>query len=45
MFDSLAKKAQESREAIQKNNVHKSMETQLIYQEGYELVVSCNIHS
>ena len=31
---SLAKKAKESKEAIQKNNVHKSVDTQLIYQEG-----------
>ena len=31
---SLAKKAKESKEAIQKNNAQKSIETQLIYQEG-----------
>ena len=37
MFDSLAKKAEESKEAIQKNNAHRSVDTQLIYQEGHEL--------
>ena len=31
---SLAKKAKESKEGIQKNNAQKSIETQLIYQEG-----------
>ena len=34
---SLAKKVKGSKEAIQKNNAHKDIETQLIYQEGYEL--------
>ena len=34
---SLAKKAKESKEAIQKNNIHKSVDTQLIYQEGHDL--------
>ena len=34
LANSLAKKAQESKEAIQKNNAHKSLDTQLIYQEG-----------
>jgi len=33
----LAKKAQESNEAIQKNNAHKSVDTHLIYQEGHNL--------
>ena len=33
----LAKKAQESNEAIQKNNSHKSVDTHLIYQEGHNL--------
>ena len=32
LANSLAKKAEESEEAIQKNNAHKSVETQLIYQ-------------
>ena len=34
---SLAKKSKESKEAMQKNNTHKSIGTQLIYQEGYDL--------
>ena len=34
---SLAKKAKDSKEAIQKNNAHKAIKTQLIYQEGYDL--------
>ena len=33
----LDKKAEESKEAIQKNNAHKSVNTQLIYQEGHDL--------
>jgi len=37
LANSLAKKAKESKEAIQKNNAHRSIETQLIYQEGYDL--------
>jgi hypothetical protein len=37
MSDSIAKKAQESKEAIKKNNAHKSVDTQLIYQEGHDL--------
>ena len=37
MFDNLTKKAEESKEAIQKNNAHKSVDTQLIYQEGHDL--------
>lgn len=37
LANSLAKKAQESKEAIQKNNAHKSVDTQLIYQEGHDL--------
>ena len=31
LANSLAKKAEESKKAIQKNNAHKSVETQLIY--------------
>ena len=34
---SLAKKSKESKEAIQKNNAHKSIGTQLICQERYDL--------
>jgi hypothetical protein len=37
LANSLAKNAQESKEAIQKNNAHKSVDTQLIYQEGHNL--------
>ena len=37
LANSLAKKAEESKEAIQKNNAHRSVDTQLIYQEGHEL--------
>jgi hypothetical protein len=37
LANSLAKKAEESKEAIQKNNAHKSVNTQLIYQEGHDL--------
>jgi len=37
MFASIAKKAEESKEAIQKNNANKSLNTQLIYQEGHDL--------
>ena len=37
MFDSIAKKAEEYKEAIQKNNAHKSVNTQLIYREGHDL--------
>ena len=37
LANSLAKKAEESEEAIQKNNAHKSVDTQLIYQEGNDL--------
>ena len=37
LASSLAKKAEESKEAIQKNNAHKSVDTQLIYQEGHDL--------
>jgi integrase len=37
LANSLAKNAQESKEAIQKNNAHKSVDTQLIYQEGHDL--------
>ena len=37
LANNLAKKAEESKEAIQKNNVHKSVNTQLIYQEGHDL--------
>ena len=37
LANSLAKKAEESKEAIQKNNAHKSVDTQLIYQEGHDL--------
>ena len=33
----LDKKAEESKEAIQKNNAHKSVNTQLVYQEGHDL--------
>ena len=37
LANSLAKKAEESKEAIQKNNAHKSVDTQLIYQKGHDL--------
>ena len=37
LANSLAKKAEESKEAIQKNNAHKLLDTQLIYQEGHDL--------
>ena len=37
LANSLAKKAEESKEAIQKNNAHRSEDTQLIYQEGHDL--------
>ena len=37
LANSLAKKAEESKEAIQKTNAHKSVDTQLIYQEGHDL--------
>ena len=37
LVNSLVKKAEESKEAIQKNNAHRSVDTQLIYQEGHEL--------
>ena len=37
LTNSLAKNAQESKEAIQKNNAHKSVDTQLIYQEGHDI--------
>jgi hypothetical protein len=37
LANSLAKKSEESREAIQKNNAHKSVDTQLTYQEGLDL--------
>ena len=37
LANSLAKDAEESKEAIQKNNAHRSVDTQLIYQEGHEL--------
>ena len=37
LANSLAKKAEESKEAIQKNNAHRSVDTQLIYQEGHDL--------
>jgi len=37
LTNGLAKKAQEFKEAIQKNNAHKPVDTQLIYQEGQEL--------
>ena len=37
MFDNLTKKAEESKEAIQENNAHKSVNTQLIYREGHDL--------
>ena len=37
LANSLAKKVEESKEAIQKNNAHKSVDTQLIYQEGHDL--------
>ena len=37
LANSLAKKAQELKEAIQKNNALKSVDTQLIYQEGHDL--------
>ena len=37
LANNLAKKAEESKEAIQKNNAHKSVNTQLIYQEGHDL--------
>jgi hypothetical protein len=34
LANSIAKKPEESKEPIQKNNPHKSIDTQLIYQEG-----------
>jgi len=37
MFDSIAKKAEEYKEAIQKNNAHKSVNTQLIYRVWHDL--------
>ena len=37
LANSLAKNAQKPKEVIQKNNAHKSVDTQLIYQEGHEL--------
>jgi len=37
LANSLAKDAEESKEAIQKNNAHRSVDTQLIYQEGHDL--------
>ena len=37
LANNLAKKAEESKEAIQKNNSHKSVDTHLIYQEGHNL--------
>ena len=37
LANSLAKDAKESKEAIQKNNAHKSIDTQLIYQDGHDL--------
>lgn len=37
LANNLAKKAEESKEAIQKNNAHRPVDTQLIYQEGHEL--------
>ena len=37
LVNSLVKKAEESKEAIQKNNAHKSVDTQLICQEGHNL--------
>ena len=37
LVNSLVKKAEKSKEAIQKNNAHKSVDTQLIYQEGHDL--------
>ena len=37
LANSLAKNAQESKEAIQKNNTHKYVDTQLIYQEGHDI--------
>ena len=37
LANNLAKKAEESKEAIQKNNAHKSVDTQLICQEEHDL--------
>ena len=37
LANNLAKKVEESKKAIQKNNAHKSVNTQLIYQEGHDL--------
>ena len=37
LANSRAKKAQESKEAIQKNKAHRSVDTQSIYQEGHDL--------
>ena len=37
LANSIAKKPEESKEPIQKNNPHKSIDTQLIYQEGHNL--------
>jgi len=37
LANKLAKEAKESKESIQKNNTHKSPDTQLIYQKGHDL--------
>lgn len=37
LANSLGKKAEESKKAIQKNNAHKTVDTQLIYKEGLDL--------
>ena len=37
LANSIAKSVLESKEAIQKNNAHKSVDTQLIYQEEHDL--------
>ena len=37
LVNSLAKKVEASKETIQKNNVHRSVDAQLIYQEGHGL--------
>ena len=37
LANSLAKKVEESKEAIQKNHAHKSVDTQLIFQERHDL--------
>jgi hypothetical protein len=39
LANSLATKAEKSKEVIQKTTAHKSMDTQIIYQEGHDLPI------